>query len=261
LYAPYADLHFLNEAKIHLTERFWEMYLGCTLLQNGFDLHNPSAKGPEFYCIVDGVKCWFEAIAPGPGERPDSVPQMEDKGPTEDSDFSNIPEEKILLRLRSAIQTKHLKLKGYLCNKTVNEKDAYILAINSKRILPVILNPNPPIIVKAVFPLGNLTFSIDTQSRELVDVSYQHRGHILKQNSSAVSTDVFLDPEYANISAVIYSSVDVANYPSTLGADFCLVHNPFAKVPIRHSVLPYCSEYWKEGNHIKVRCPTEGLYG
>lgn len=252
-YAPFADAHFLSDARTHLQERFWEMYLGCTLLQNGFNLCNPSAKGPEFYCRIEGVRCWFEAITPGPGDGPDSVPEMEYNVHV----ATRVPEEEILLRLRHAIHEKYRKLQDYLSDKTVYEDEAYVLAINSRRIRPIVSDSTLPMIVKAVFPFGNLSVSFDTLTGKVVDEYHEHRDHIVKQSGSTVSTDVFMDPQYACISAVLYSSVDVANYPSVLGADFRLVHNPLARVPLRCGVLPSGIEYWKEGDQLKRKSQTE----
>ena len=110
--------------------------------------------------------------------------------------------------------------------------DAYVIAVNSTRIRPIVHDTTLPLIVKAVFPFGNLAVSIDTNTRKVVDQHHIHRDQILKQSGNPVSTDVFLDDTYAGISAVLYSSVDVANYPHFLGADFRLVHNPLGRNPI-----------------------------
>ena len=246
-YAPFADAHFLSDARNHLQERFWEMYLGCTLLQNGYNLYNPSAKGPEFYCQVEGVRCWFEAITPGPGDGPDSVPEMEFNAPV----ATRVPEDEIILRLRHAIHEKHRKLHDYLSDNTIREDDAYILAINSKRIRSIISDSIPPMIAKAVFPIGTLVVSIDTSTKKQVDEFHLHRDRIVKQSGNEVTTDVFMDARYASISAVLYSSVDVANYPSVMGADFLLLHNPLAKIPLRRSILPCAFEYWVDDSQLK----------
>jgi len=36
MYRPYADTNFRSDARHHFNEQFWEMYLGCTLLEHGF---------------------------------------------------------------------------------------------------------------------------------------------------------------------------------------------------------------------------------
>ena len=246
-YAPYADVHFLADARTHLQERFWEMYLGCTVIHKGYSLCSPSGKGPEFYCQVDNSRCWFEAIAPGPGDGPDSVPEMEYGA----SVATKVPEDEILLRLRHAIREKYLKYEGYLRDNVLSKSDAYVIAINSKRIRPLVLDSTLPLIVKAVFPFGNLAVSIDTRTGKVADQYHLHRDRIMKQSGNPVSTNVFLDEHFSGISAILYSSVDVANYPQSLGADFRLVHNPLANVPLGRGLFPFGSEYWKESEQLK----------
>jgi len=245
-YAPYADAHFLADAKAHLQERFWEMYLGCTLIHNGYNLCSPSGKGPEFYSQVGKSRCWFEAIAPGPGDGPDSVPEVEYNAPT----ATKVPEDEILLRLRHAIREKYLKYENYLRDNVLSKSDAYVIAINSKRIRQFVLDSTLPLIVKAVFPFGSLAVSIDTRTGKIIDQYHLHRDQIMKHSGNLVSTNVFLDEQFSGISAIIYSSVDVANYPPSLGADFRLVHNPLANVPLDRGSFSFGSEYWKEDEQL-----------
>jgi type I restriction enzyme S subunit len=246
IYAPYADDHFVTDARMHLQERFWEMYLGCTLIKNGFELFNPSRRGPEFYCQTDGARCWFEAITPGPGTGRDLVPEIEYNTTV----ATRVPEEQIILRLRHAIHEKYKKYEICLRDGDLTKKDAYVIAINSKRVRQPIPDSTPPYIIKAVFPVGPLAVSIDPRTREVVDRTYLHRDQIVKQSGNPVSTNVFLDERYAGISAVLYSSVDVANYPERLGADFRLVHNPLAQVPITRSSFAFGIEYWIEDGKL-----------
>lgn len=252
-YAPYSDDHFLSDARSHLQERFWEMYLGCTLLENGFALINPSTRGPEFFCKINGGRCWFEAIAPGAGTGADSVPEMEYGAPV----ARRVPEDEIILRLRHAIHEKYQKYQKDVRTAGLSQEDAYVIAINSKRVQPIVFDSTLPLIVKAVFPFGDLTVSIDTRSGDVVDQYHNYRDKIIKCSGNPVSTDVFLDNKYSGISAVLYSSVDVANYPPTLGADFRLVHNPLAQIPIKHGAFPFGTEYWMEGDKLKWKRWTQ----
>jgi type I restriction enzyme S subunit len=102
-----------------------------------------------------------------------------------------------------------------------------------------------------VFPFGGFAVSLDTRTGKIVDQFHIHRNQIVKQSGNAVLTDVFLDDKYSGISAVLYSSVDVANYPRSFGADFILVHNPLAGITIRRGSFPFGAEYWKDGDELK----------
>ncbi len=170
-----------------------------------------------------------------------------------------VPEDEIILRLRHAIHEKYQKYESYLRDADLSENDAYVIAINSKRIRPMVLDSTLPLIVKAVFPFGNLGFSFDTRMGNVVDQRHVHRDQIVKESGNPVSTDVFLDDRYAGISAVLYSSVDVANCPPRLGADFRLVHNPIAQVPIKRASFAFGTEYWIEGDELKWTKRNENI--
>ncbi|HEX9870723.1 MAG TPA: hypothetical protein VGC99_19435, partial [Candidatus Tectomicrobia bacterium] len=77
------------------------------------------------------------------------------------------------------------------------------------------------------------------------------RDSIEKKSGEIVSTNVFLDPEYASMSAVLYSSVDALNRPKVLGSDFILVHNPLARNPLPLGFFAFGVEYWKDNNELK----------
>ncbi|MCG2791345.1 MAG: hypothetical protein L6305_06305, partial [Actinomycetia bacterium] len=53
-----------------------------------------------------------------------------------------------------------------------------------------------------------------------------------KANRSPVKLDYFFCTDYSEISAVIYSNVDLLNFPDSPEQSFVIVKNPFAKNPI-----------------------------
>jgi len=246
-YRPHADQHFREDACAHFQQRFWEMYLGVTLINHGFTIDAGGKKGPEFYIKEQDLKIWTEAIAPGPGEGADAVPEIEYGRPI----ATRVPSEEILLRFRHAIQEKHREYVKYLNENVVAKDDPYIIAVNSKRIRAIVSDPELPFIVKSVFPFGNSFVVWDTKEERMVDRSHSFRDSIDKKSGSKVSTDVFLDPEYAGISAILDSKVGVLNRPKVFGSEFILVHNPLARNQLRLGFLGFGVEYWKEGNELK----------
>jgi hypothetical protein len=78
-YEPYADPDFPQGFARDVDGRFWEMYLGCTLLEAGRALlpvvERQRAGGQPDLCVMeDERRIWIEAIAPdegGPG--PDQI--------------------------------------------------------------------------------------------------------------------------------------------------------------------------------------------
>lgn len=246
-YAPYADKHFLSDAVTHFQERFWEMYLGVSFLANGHCIDRGGNEGPEFFVLTTNRKVWFEAIAPSAGEGVDAVPQP-NYGAIE---AQRAPVDEVILRLRHAIEEKKKKYVSYVEKGIVASNDIYIIGINSKRIRTIIPEPELPCIVKSVYPFGNLAVAIDKNTLQIVDSRHEHRDKIQKKKGGNISTSIFLDAEYAGISAVLYSSVDCANKPRTFGGDFVLVHNSVASNQLDVGTFQFGKEYWIEDDELK----------
>jgi len=128
LYKPYADRHFKEDATKHFQERFWEMYLGATLLKYDFKIDSHNEKGPEFVTKLNSKRCWFEAITPSPGAGPDAVPEMEYGAKI----AIRVPTDEITLRLRHAIHEKYKKYQHYVDEGIIGNDESYIIAKTQK---------------------------------------------------------------------------------------------------------------------------------
>jgi hypothetical protein len=247
-YKPYADRHFKQQMQVDLDSRFWEMYLACTLLENSIHLSS-SDVGPDILIEHDNGRIWVEAIAPtsGADTNPDRVPEMKPGVAT------RVPDNEIVLRYRAAIREKYdNKYKTYVANGLILPTDAYIIAINSCKIDTAIMETDTPRIIKAVFPIGDLQVTIDTKTGIVTDTGYQLRFRIKRARGSEVRTDLFINPEYANLSGVLYSHVSIRKIPEKMGEDFVFVHNPLAiNNQLPHGFLKVGREY----------IPTEGSEG
>jgi hypothetical protein len=227
LWSRYLDLgledpHFREDARNHFLERFWEMYLAVTLCERGFKLKRVRDEGPEFYFEYNTRKVWVEAVAPGPGEGKDRVPEISY------GEVYKVPTEKILLRFTNALAEKRNKYCKARKKGIIAPDDLYLLAINSRGIPHAPFGNTMPFFVQAFLPFGNLTALIDTKTKEVVETFYQKRENVIKANEAPVSTTAFLNPEFSFVSAVVHSGVDCANHPANLGEDFIILHNPTA---------------------------------
>jgi type I restriction enzyme S subunit len=241
-YAPLADSHFREDARAHFIERFWEMYLGVAFLDRGFQVSPGSGTGPDFSFNDGGRRFWVEAVAPGPGTGPDRVPEIENGVAYE------VPTEKILLRFASAVIAKREQYHAALEAGIVSPDNGYLLAINSRRIPHAPYGNTLPFYVQALLPFGNLTLMLNRSTREIEDRFYQAREKVLKGNSAPVSTQPFLNPDFAFVSAVLHSAVDCVNRPEHLGGDFSVLHNPLAACPLNPSTFAWCDQYfYREG--------------
>jgi hypothetical protein len=71
-YEPYADPDFRQGFARDVDGRFWEMYLGCTLLEAGRTLlpvveRRREGGQPDLCVLEDGRRIWIEAITPDEG--------------------------------------------------------------------------------------------------------------------------------------------------------------------------------------------------
>jgi hypothetical protein len=239
-----ADPHFCEQARNHFLERFWEMYLAVALLEHGFNLYRHGDEGPEFCALVGNSRIWFEAIAPGPGNGPDKVPQLifSDEF-SDDVEFSEVPTEKILLRFTNALTVKRERYAAALKKGIISDEDSYVLAINSQGIRHAPYGNSMPYFIQAFLPFGPPTVSIDAKTLEVKDSFYQYRPGVLKLCGENVSTRTFLDKEAAFCSAVLHSGVDCANHPNQLGGEFSILHNPNARRPLDAAVFQWCEQF------------------
>ncbi|MBD2487629.1 hypothetical protein [Aulosira sp. FACHB-615] len=252
-YEQYADTNFLEQSKIDFNQRIWEMYLACSLIFQGLSIDSKD-EGPDILIDTGELKIWIEAVAPKPGQGVDAVSQMEF------GVLRNIPDEKIKLRYRSAIEEKYnKKYKNYLAKKIVKPEDCYIIAINGSSIPSARRELEIPRIIRSVLPFGNESINIDTESGMPIERFYQYQDSSRKQSGASVSTDIFFKEEYSGISAILFSCMDVLNRPNEFGDDFVLLHNPLATRQFPQGFFKLGREYWVDNSSLKcITWSTEG---
>lgn len=241
---PLADPHFREDARNHFHQRFWEMYLAVTLMEHGFELHRHLNEGPEFYAVVENRRIWFEAVAPGPGDGPDHVPQMVF------GEVTDVPTEQILLRFAHALTEKRRKYAAALHKGIISDEDPYILAINSWEVRYAPHGPSLPYFIQAFLPFGPLTILLDVKTGAPKESFYAYRPQVTKVSGSPVSMAAFLDDEASFCSAVLHSGVQSATYHKQFGSDFSVLHNPKARRPINATVFSWCEQFTFRDNHL-----------
>lgn len=231
-FEPCADPDFLSEIRVRFDERFWEMYLTVTLIRQGFEVICPK-PGPDVGIVVDGVRVWFEAVSPSRGadSHPDQVPEMKFDGAVRET-----PNRQMVLRYLNSISEKGRQYLNWLDIGAVSRDDAYVIALNPRRLGHDSVDGEPPRILQAAFPVGHPYLSIDRQTGRATGGGYQYRSALAKSSGRLVDTGVFLHQEFAGLSGMLVSRVDVVNRPKILGADFQLVPNPVARVPLPDSL-------------------------
>ncbi|MEH6542701.1 MAG: hypothetical protein V7721_02060 [Porticoccaceae bacterium] len=223
-YEQYADENFVTEIQRDFSARFWEMDLTCLLIDLAKDVACPK-PGPD---IKVDETVWVEAISPSQGAdgSPDRVPDIVT------GIASSIDSDLITLRYTAAIEEKHRKYLGYIEAGIIKESEPYIIALNSSQIPAASLELPMPRIVSAVLSIGSQYVEFDRKSGDIVGGGFHHKESVRKKSGSDVPIDMFHNPNYAGISAVLYSGTDSCNRPEKNGSGYILVHNPLAKNPI-----------------------------
>ena len=234
VYEPYADRDFRQAFARDIDARHWEMYLGYRLLQSGKALVPVSQRhrkgGQPDICIQEGSdSIWIEAIAPTKGDAgPDEV-----RGPIKDADGIGVgmaPKRQALLRITSALWTKHKFIERYLKSGVIGPNDVRLIAIGAGRFGVYASDDPLPLILSAIFPIGNQYFSIDVNTFELIKTGFAHSAEIPRKGG-IVPRDAFLTSEFAPISGVIWSRASIGNMSSEV-RPLTLVHNPMATIPM-----------------------------
>ena len=227
-YAPVSEQHFLSEIqkKDQFKQRWWEMILGVGLLNIGMKIRKKSnEKGPDII-IEKPPKTYIEAIAPKMGETKDKLPKMQWDG------VSDLPKRQFLLRLTSSFDEKYEKFKQYIKKGLVSANDICIIAISICDLDQYGSLMDFPCDAPLQFLAGAGNLAIPISSKGKGDSFVRFTPVLEKANRSPVKLDYFFSTDYSEISAVIYSNVDLLNCPDNPEQSFVIVKNPFAKNPI-----------------------------
>lgn len=243
----YLDSDLANELRTQFHQRFWEMYLVASLLEAEKEIEKGRSVGPDI-CIkfADSPKIWVEAIAPLHGTGDDAVQEAPPRV------VRSVPDEQIKLRLLHAFDEKFKKFKKYQEKNLVCDTEPCIVAINAAQVPSARLdNDDVPRIVSSLLPFGSPVITVSRETLEVIDSSYAYQGHVVKTSGTQIPTTSFLNSKYADISAVIYSNVDVLNIPDNLGNGMLLFHNPLARNPLPLGFLQCGVEYWVDDEELK----------
>lgn len=234
IFAPFADPEFAIEISKEFDARYWEMYLTCYFIREGFEVICPK-PGPDVGIEVAGRRIWFEATCPtrGADGHADQVPEPKATGPGETPVVYDVPNEKLVLRYLSSISEKYERqYPRWLEAGTIRPDDALVVAINPRRLGHELGDTVPPRILQTAFTVGAPYAVIDAATTRQVDAGYLFRNAIAKSSGASVTTGLFQSEAHAGLSGLLCSRVDVVNQPSDMGADFQLAPNPNARIPL-----------------------------
>jgi hypothetical protein len=225
-YEPYADPDFAPGFARDPEGRFWEMFLGCALMDAGKTLlptaERPRETGHPDLCVVDGKRrIWIEAITPDrgkPGEDriPEIVPLNEGGG------VQRQPVRQIQLRITSALWNKSQIIRCYLKRGVVAEHDICLIAIGAARFGIYAQGPGFPLALFAVFPIGDEFVRVD---RDKLKRGFLSSGTIKRISNDDIPRTAFMDTEFSHVSGLIWSRVSIGNMSRKV-RPLSFIHNP-----------------------------------
>lgn len=237
VYKPFADPDFVHGFARDPDAKFWEMQLGCWLLEAGKTLL-PTAErkregGQPDLCVINGERrIWIEAIAPASGQGPDGVygPRAVNEG----GGFTAAPVRQAQLRMTTALWTKTTILNDYLESGVIGPEDVRLIAISAGRFGLYVSDRPLPLILSALFPIGDAYVSLDRESGVVLSQGYEPSFVIERQGGPGIPRTAFLDDTFSQVSGIVWSRIGIGN-TSREERPLTLVHNPHATVRMPES--------------------------
>lgn len=247
-YREFADKDYAQKISFEFHNRFWEMYLTCTLKSLGKNiLPKIREEGPDIEIDNSGSHIWVEAVAASPGEGPNKVPT-----PKVNQLWFRVPEEQIVLRYTTVVDTKFQKYSGYKERQIISGSDPYVIAVNGYKVpLSWDSSDELPFIVQAVLPFGLPAINTNWENLSQSSFGYAHRPEIFNVSGKGVQTNIFQSKEYEGISGILFSKVGIDNFRTRPGEDFIFIHNPLALNKLPLGWLGIGWEYVVEDNLLK----------
>lgn len=258
-FKPYADpgfvAEFCTDDAADYQQRYWELFLGATLLEQGIKLKPNTGEGPDLSFDLDGRTVWIEAISPEQGDGNNRIPVSPDQPLGEPLVAYTVPAREILLRHTAAIEEKVRKYRGYRDNGTVAAGDPFIIALDCSQLGIFGFDgiSGFPATLEAVYPMGPQQVHFVPGAPDQTTSDLQYRPSVENANQAQVPTTRFLDVAYSGISGILSSSKnDGERYPPI---PMIFVHNKLAANPLRPSPIRVDTEYHLEDmpNGLRVR--------
>jgi hypothetical protein len=234
LFAPLADPGFAQRLlPFDFHRRWFEMYMGATLVSAGLEVSAPTpGRGPDFQILADGRRIFIEAVCPTAGdpEHDDAVPEPVYTEAHGESQAVQVPTDLITLRIASVVRAKLDAFDRYRRTGLVTAEDACIVAVNPREV-PHAWADAKEYFYRSLYGVGNRFAVIDTQTREVVRTGREHRTLLIRSGGAAEAVAPLLDPNHADVSAILGSAADAWNMREPFGDDFLLMPHAGARVP------------------------------
>ena len=243
-FAPYADAHFVDGFARDPHARFWEMYLGCALIEAGKTLapaaQRPNGAGPDFCVLEDGRRIWIEAIAPERGTGEDRIHELIPLN--QGGRLQPHPTRQVQLRVTSSLRTKSDRIDRYREDGIVRPDDIAIVAVGAARFGIHAGGPGFPLALSSVFPIGDAFVNLNRETLEVVETGFRTSFEIPRQGGVDIPRTAFLDNEYQHVSGLVWSRAGIGNMRRS-ERPLTFIHNPCALNPMPETLGVWDREF------------------
>jgi hypothetical protein len=240
-YEPYSDPDFSRIIRIkgEFLPRCWEMYVACSLLEQGLCLERKNTdEGPDITLLKDGTRIHIECRSM---KRGDNLPPITEG-------IFDLPLDQMILRFSNAMDDKMIAYEKYLKLGLIKENEQYIVAVSYGEVgqYP---DGTPPVAIRHLYGVGDHTISFPIDGGETT-FGNRTQGPISKKSGKLVHSGFFATERAKGISGVIYSPNHIYNHPTRWGADFVFVPNFNANNPHIPDFLQRGAEWKPEDDHF-----------
>ena len=250
-----AEIETIDEGK--LWSYIWEAMLYRHLCSMGYAPRNSvtvaGQHGPDFCVDCQGRTIWIEATVPSPEGIPADWLMPPRKGEIR---VKTKPDQPRVLRCTSAIDAKQKKFTEYRAKGIIGANDCAVIAVNICRLSDWDVDGNGisqlPLVMEAVFPIRSPRRSNYARGRARTTTQHVPRFAVKKLSGREIQTANFLDPLFANVSAVLQGhQKDMFEK----GLVLSMVHNPLAGNPLPTSLFGTRKEFVAEerGDEYEIK--------
>lgn len=245
------DPGFLDDARRHFKARFWQMYLACTALDQGYAVEPSGDNGPDLLLIHSGRRVWIEATIAEPGKGADSaVRQYAGNG------AYTFDEKKRILRYTQAIKAKATQYEAFIARGIVRRDEPFVLAIMADIEDADLCAPGePPDIVRAVYPVGALELHVpirrgDGEAPPPIVANapqpFVFKFSKIEGKPIEIPTTGFLDGSLAWCSAILFKDAPTIGS----GEELLLVRNHSAAVALDPDWFGFAETWRSDGDNL-----------
>ncbi len=225
------------------------MFISTFLEQRAFKFKCPQI-GPDFMVKLASETLWLEAVAPSLSDELKRLSEIKDP-----PEVYSVPSHEYQSRYTSALLYKKQKVDKYIDDEIIKGTDQIIIAINGAHLgLDGDIGiSQQPVILEVLFGIGPISITINRESNKAVDMSLTYEEFLEKKNGAKVEKQIFWSGEYRNISAVLHSNTNPW-YTALHGKsrNVILVHNPFAKNPIKNNLFKGVTEFFMDTENGEI---------